>query len=75
MAMHIQNRHEFSEDVRGRLDELVRGVWEYSSVEEASAVDGSKQIRYVLHDAAGNELCAVVARQAEGKGVTYAIEE
>ncbi len=74
MAMHIQNRHEFSEDVRGRLDALVRRDWEYSSVEETVATDGSVETRYVVHDAAGNELCAIIARRSEGGDAAYAVE-
>jgi hypothetical protein len=73
MVMHIQNRHDFSEDVRSRLDDLAGAAWEYSSIDERTGADGSVEILYVIHDAGGNELRSVVARRASGE-VTYTVE-
>jgi hypothetical protein len=75
MVLKIQNRHDFPEDLRRVLDEAAGSEWEYSSTNEESGTDGGTLVRYVIHDAGGNELKTVLETRAASGACSYAVEE
>jgi hypothetical protein len=75
MGMHIQNRHDFDAVLRAVLDSYAPRAWEYSSVDARAMPDGSSQVRYVIHDAGGNELRTVLETRPRDGEPTYTLEE
>jgi len=75
MGMHIQNRHDFEEPLRAVLDKYAQGKWEYSSVDARPLPDGGSQVRYVIHDAGGNELHTVVETRPRDGEPTYLLDD